>query len=304
MALDEFSVVLKAQAFVRKAQASAVPVPLEPYLKEVRATVREMNDMDPTEAGTCFSMADGSFRICVNVNDSKVRQRFTICHEIAHIVLGLKSDHATNPWSNARPLAERLCDLFAAQLLLPDRLFVPEAEDMLLGLSSIDALADRFQASVIATGSRFAESVSAPCAFVLSHQGVIVHAARSKAMKNAYALIDRSVPLPSGSLSARVCGGAAPCRAEANAADWFRDWEKGGVVQEESRHLAKWDRTLTLLWFESLEVPESPPAARRERRWETEGRDAPPEYRDAGDGEAALKELGTERRWPTNRRRR
>jgi hypothetical protein len=36
---------------------------------------------------------------------------------------------------------------------------------------------------------------------------------------------------------------------------WFSDWERGGTLLEEVRHLAQWDQTLTLLWFEDEEVP-------------------------------------------------
>src|SRR4051794_1762159 len=102
MALDEFSVVLKAREFVRKANITTIPAPLEPYLAAARAVVREMADMPTDEAGTCFPMADGSFRICINANDRAERRRFTVCHEIGHIVLGLKSDHKTEPWTTGR----------------------------------------------------------------------------------------------------------------------------------------------------------------------------------------------------------
>ena len=70
---------------------------------------------------------DGRYHICVNSKDLKERQRFTVCHEIAHIVLGLPSDHKTSPgWSYAKKsLGEILCDVFAAELLLPASLFKP-----------------------------------------------------------------------------------------------------------------------------------------------------------------------------------
>jgi Zn-dependent peptidase ImmA (M78 family) len=249
MALDEFSVVLKAREFVRKANVTATPVPLEPYLAAARATLREMADMAADEAGACFPMSNGTYRICVNAHDRVERRRFTVCHEIGHIVLGLRSDHKTQPWTTGRPLPETLCDLFAAQLLLPDHLFEHVAEEAELGLTAIDALAERFVTSVTATGSRFAESISTPCAFVLAHHGKIVHAARSKALRDARAVIARQIDLPTRSVSARARAGDVPQRQEIDAADWFSNWENGGVLLEEARHLAQWDQTLTLLWF-------------------------------------------------------
>lgn len=302
MAWDEFSVVLKAREFVRKANVAAIPVPLEPYLAAARAAAREMADMGADEAGTCFPMADGSFRICVNANDRVERRRFTVCHEIAHIILGLKSDHKTQPWTTGRPLAERLCDLFAAELLLPGKLFEPLAEDAPIGLASVDTLSGQFEASVTATGSRYAASVSTPCAFVLAHEGKVVYASRSKALKDANAFIQPRTDLPSGSVSARTRAGGNPSREQIDADLWFSSWERGGLLLEEARHLARWDQTLTLIWFESGEVPQAQDQVRSERRWEIEGRDVPYRREDQGDGEFGLKELDGRLRWPSKKR--
>ena len=127
MAIDETTAVLKARAFVSKANPSTVPVPMDGYLAEAKAVVRVEDDLQEGMLGVSFSVSGKNY-ICVNGNDSPERQRFTICHEIAHIVLGLTSDHKAQWWSAKRPMAERLCDIFAAELLLPDRLFQPLAE--------------------------------------------------------------------------------------------------------------------------------------------------------------------------------
>jgi len=304
MPWDEFSVVLRAREFVRKANVAVIPVPLESYLAAARATAREMADMGADEAGTCFPMADGSYRICVNANDRMERRRFTVCHEIGHIVLGLKSDHRTEPWTTGRPLAERLCDLFAAELLLPGKLFEPAAENASVSLAGIDSLARQFEASVTATGSRYADSVSTPCAFVLSHQGRVVYASRSKALKDANAFILRNLELPAGSISARSRAGEVVSAGQSDAAEWFSNWERGGILVEEARHLTQWDQTLTLIWFESGELPIGPEPSRSVRRWEVEGREPSYHREDEGDGELGLKELDGNLRWPGKKRRR
>lgn len=142
------------------------------------------------EAGYCFQN-NGKHFICTNANDRTERQRFTVCHEIAHIVLGLPSQHGASPWWSyeKRPLAEVLCDVFAAELLLPYDLFQPQAEKPSISLTAIDDLAERFQASMTATGSRYAAVLSAPVAFVLSERGKVRYASRSNPLKNAYAWI-------------------------------------------------------------------------------------------------------------------
>jgi hypothetical protein len=38
------------------------------------------------------------------------------------------------------------------------------------------------------------------------------------------------------------------------ADDRFDNWQPGGTLLEEARHLERWDQTLTLLWFEDEEI--------------------------------------------------
>lgn len=63
---------------------------------------------------------------------------------------------------------------------------------------------------------------------------------------------------------------------------------------EEVRHLAQWDQTLTLLWFEDEKVP-----GRKIRNERGEIR----EDEENGDN-SLLKELDGQLRWPVKRRRR
>jgi hypothetical protein len=113
-------------------------------------------------------------------------------------------------------------------------------------------------------------------------------------LKDANAFIQPRTDLPSGSMSARVRAGENPSREEIDADLWFANWERGGTLLEEARHLTKWDQTLTLIWFESGDVP-SARAARRERRWEYEGRERPQgREEEEHDG---LKELDGNLRW-------
>ena len=296
MAIDEFKAVLKAREFVRKVNPTTIPVPVEMYAREVGAVIRLQNDLGPDEAGYCFQN-NGKHFICTNANDKPERQRFTVCHEIAHIVLGLPSQHGASPWWSyeKRPLAEVLCDIFAAELLLPYDLFQPQAEKPSISLTAVDDLAERFQASMTATGSRYAAVLSAPVAFVLSEQGKVRYASRSNPLKNAYAWIPPRLDLPDSCFSTRVRGGVRCNSPEEIDADiWFSDWERGGTLLEEARHLASWDQTLTLLWFKDGEVP--PQKFRNDRGEILENEE------DENDG--LLKELDGNLRWPGKRRRR
>src|ERR1700741_434341 len=110
MAMDEFTAILKAREFVNKVGSNAVPVSVEAYAEAIGARIKYDSSMKPGEDG-CSTVFAGKLIIAVNARDLLQRQRFTICHEIAHAVLGLDSEHGGNSWSYAkRPLNEVLCD--------------------------------------------------------------------------------------------------------------------------------------------------------------------------------------------------
>ena len=76
--------------------------------------------------------------IIINGNDRPERQRFTACHEIAHIVLELPTEHANGGSQFARRSPnEVLCDVFAAELLLPCHLVQPLVEESAAAAESL-----------------------------------------------------------------------------------------------------------------------------------------------------------------------
>jgi hypothetical protein len=267
--VDEFSVVLKARELINKVSPTIIPVLIEAYVEHVGAVLRPRHDLEPDEPGWCFE-SNGKHYICVNAKDREERQRFTACHELAHIVLKLPSEHKELPWWSyaKRSPNEIFCDVFAAELLLPYKLFKPLVEKVDISLAAVDDLAKRFVASNMATGSRFATLVSAPCAFVLSEQGKVRYASRSTALREANAWISPRMALPRGSVSERVrAGGTCDGPEETEADVWFDDWDRGGVLIEDARHLKQWDQTVALLWFQDEEVP-PPKRDSREREEE------------------------------------
>ena len=123
-----------------------------------------------------------------------------------------------------------------------------------------------------ATGLRFAAAISTPCAFVLSERGKVRYTSRSRALVDVKAWIDPHSELPRGTVSHGVRAGGTECRGEIDADMWFSNWERGGTLLEEARHLARWDLTLSLLWFENGSVPKDRDHCRG-RRWAIEGRE-------------------------------
>lgn len=288
--MDELSVVLKARALVKNVAPTTPRAPMEAYVKEAGAVLHMDDSLGPDEPGWSFKK-DGQYHICVNAHDREERRRFTICHEIAHIVTGLPSEHEALPsWSYAkRSPNEILCDVFAAELLLPVTIFKPMVDKSDISLAAVDALAEKFQASVIATGSRFAAVAGFPCAFVLSENGLVRYASRSPTLRDGKAWIAPRKALPEGSVCARLYAGGVCAGAEEIASDlWFSDWNRNGVLLEDGRHLGQWDQTIALLWFEDEELP--PLVAEEPRRRDEE--------------EQGLAELDGNLPWPGKRRRR
>src|SRR3712207_5562167 len=99
MALDEPTVIGRARAFVAAAKLTNIPVRVEDYLASpsVRGVLEVDSELEPEQAGWSIP-AKNKHVIGVNARDRLERQRFTVCHEIAHIVLKLPSNHRSSEW--------------------------------------------------------------------------------------------------------------------------------------------------------------------------------------------------------------
>jgi hypothetical protein len=266
--VDELTVVLKAREFLSKVGPLPLPVDVAAYARQIGGVVKA-ETLEPHEDAWSVRKPNGEYRICVNCAHNGRRQRFSVCHEVAHVALEIGSDHSAPSWSYARrPAGEIACDVFASELLLPYRLFKPRVDAADISLAGIDELADEFDASTISTGSRFATFSRELCAFVLSEDGRVRYCARSTSLRNANAWVRPGGLLPTDSQAARARGGSATYGPEEVEADlWFEDWGGDGTLYEDSRHLGQWDQTVTLLWFDEADL--RPPGADR-NRWQEE----------------------------------
>lgn len=103
----------------------------------------------------------GGYVAEVNRNDSKQRKNFSICHEIAHTFLvteqsdfledGIKCNSDDSKEVRFR---EYLCNLGAAEMLMPRHCFVPVASSYPPSLASLRKVAETFQVSLEAAASR------------------------------------------------------------------------------------------------------------------------------------------------------
>lgn len=292
--MNEVPTILKARQFLRDARSESVPVDIERLAAAANAKIKIVYDLADDESGQTTQIR-GKNIIIVNGNHREERQRFTVLHEIAHIVLGLPSQHHHAMLKTdllfrygRRPEEEVLCDVFAAECLLPYHPFAEQVADTDICLDEVKSLANEYKASLTTTGSRFAINAREPCAFVLSEEGSIRYVSRSRYLNELRGWIEFNVPVPNGSVAHRLISGSPKNEDydEIPTDIWF----DGGIrnrplVAEEAILLPSWDQCLSLIWFDQSAKPF-------------------PERRDLDeDDDPLLPELDGTLPWPSKRRR-
>jgi Zn-dependent peptidase ImmA (M78 family) len=100
--MDEAEVQQRARMFVASVDISGIQNDLSAYVVAANAKLKT-DELDEGESGFTITKSSGQHIITVNSLEPEQRQRFTICHEIAHIVLELPSHHQELPsWSYAK----------------------------------------------------------------------------------------------------------------------------------------------------------------------------------------------------------
>ena len=257
--MNEADIQYRARAFIATVDITNIQSDLSPYVKAANAKVIK-EELGPGESGTTFTRPDGKHFVTVNSLEPEARQRFTTCHEIAHIILGLPSSHQAVPaWGYAkRDPNEWMCDLFAAELLMPYQAWkekVPKDEP---SAEVIEYMAAQFNTSFPAAASRYASLAGIPCAYVTMEHGLVRFAAQSTSLRRVGARIPARSPIPPGSIAhtLRAAGRSQVETGEVAQDVWFQDWEKGQDMTEMSRHYRSSDTTVSLVWFDDEDLPE------------------------------------------------
>jgi Zn-dependent peptidase ImmA (M78 family) len=131
---------------------TGTPVDITPLLELPRITVRVDSRLAGLGISGLSEWSHGQWVITINKADAPTRRRFSLCHEFKHVL-----DHPFNrtlypSYGNEKnPEAERICDYFAACLLMPrpwvKRLWTG-------GIQDVDELAARFRVSPSAMSLR------------------------------------------------------------------------------------------------------------------------------------------------------
>jgi len=136
-------------------------------------------DLGKTSA-VLLKFHDG-YVIKVNQNDNVARQNFSCAHEIGHVLFNeLKLERYVknieyrtfNPQATVKVRAktrERLCEIAASELLMPEMVFKKYLSGFGVSIHSIERLASIFRVSLQAAAIRVAEVSAEPCLALLWH---------------------------------------------------------------------------------------------------------------------------------------
>ena len=161
---------------------STEPGHLELLAKELRVRnilTRPMSRIQERHPGIdamLVPLSEG-YSVVIDEQASWSRRNFSLAHELAHIMVletqsfaeGLpkaqrfrSSAPATETWK----AEERLCDAIAAELLMPERMFMAEVGKFGRSLEHLPQLANSFATSLTATAIRYWELLPEPCQLI------------------------------------------------------------------------------------------------------------------------------------------
>ena len=129
-----------------------------------RLNLGEIVDDDIPVVGA-LHRENGAFRIVCAVGQSAARRRFTIAHELAHVLFESSGPRAPRVGAEL----ERLCDMLAAEILMPRAVFESALGEATVDGAVIKVFASRFQTSLTATALRCVDV--RPISVVYVHEG-------------------------------------------------------------------------------------------------------------------------------------
>ena len=288
---SEFDVILKARDFITSAGIVKVPVDVNKYLAKIDAKLDIRYDLNNDEAGNTYSL-NGRRIITVNGNHPQERQSFTALHEVAHVVLSLPSVHSDGLKIGVfgkRPVEEVLCDVFAAECLLPHGFFKLDANSGNISLDEVQRLSKKYEASLQATASRFATYRTDACAYALVEDGHIRYFSSSPSFREEVGYVDWGTKIANGSICAKLIANGQKSGAGSVLADvWVTKIRQPGLMlYEECANWPKYQQALCLLGLDDNSVDEDHRENSYKNEYERE----------------LLEELDGNLKWPSKRRR-
>lgn len=201
--------------------------------------------------------------IAYNGKSRPERQRFTIAHELGHLILHRGQQQSFNcdkesVYSGIDTIRtiEREADDFASNLLMPGDLLRDWISNQRIDLRVLSAIAKRFQVSFEALCIRFIKFTTQRAILVYWDNGFVKYEWRSSSAIKTRARIRRNAdpqePLP-GTLAADASVDQEWDGTEMSAAIWCPEEAQHMKLREFKHSFGARDRVLTLLLLESAE---------------------------------------------------
>lgn len=232
-------------------------LPVDPYsiADEMDIVVEDM-DLENV-SGILFKAGDRK-KIGIKKDMNPMRKRFTLAHELGHNEIPTHknakyecSEDYLNPFLKYNSSIEQEANRFAAELLMPTRLFKPLVYQFKPEFSDLDELSDICDASLTATAIKFLSLTEECCALVVSDGKYIKWSAKSNSFK--YYIQSRE-PVSSNTLtnSYKFKGLNSEASSQLSLASYwiegkgiYRDTE----LSESCLPLPSYNQILTLLWI-------------------------------------------------------
>lgn len=128
------------------------PVSLDPVIR--------LQDM--VYAGSLTKEGD-LYRIAANAQHNRGRQRFSVAHELGHaffIPFSDESRYRIPGTAHDSRIEERMCNIFAANVLMPEERFSQDLEAKGISAEAVIGMADSYEVSIETTALRVTEVVT------------------------------------------------------------------------------------------------------------------------------------------------
>jgi len=212
----------------------------------------EYGDLDTAEGRLVADEKGGVIR----VNDaikSLGRRRFIIAHELGHYRLHKAMSVSDTVWDlgNWREGGKEAdANVFAGELLMPERLLAPRIKHLSPSLRGMDDLAQEFRTSSLAATVQYLTYTGELCALVITRGQEVAWFRKSSSFQfflkaqgrpDAYTAVGEILDGKGGDT-----GGMVPVPAGA----WLDRFDRDGKenVYEDSRQIQKYGMIVTLLW--------------------------------------------------------
>jgi len=143
----------EAQRLLAVAEVTGPPVDVERLSRLLG--VREIIPIGFTSTDACLLPGRNGHTILIKRTASERRRRFSIAHELGHILLRARSTKFRGGNRERAAQEERLCDEIAAELLMPEALFRREMMGVKPSVEAICDLAKRFDTAIEPAAIRF-----------------------------------------------------------------------------------------------------------------------------------------------------